>query len=141
MRALDPAREAGTLTGTYNAVGPWRKESLEDVLAACLEAAKDLTPEAAKAKVTFVWADEDFLREQLAELEEEARPLWFPEDQIPFEKVDSSKALAAGLRFRSSFDTARDTLRWARTQDEELGAGFEPDAEKALINAWESGSK
>ena len=137
VRALDPAREGGTLTGTHNAVGPGREESLEDVLAACLEAAKDLTPEAAKAKVTFVWADENFLRERLAELEEEARPLWFPEDQIPFEKVDSSKALAAGLRFRSSFDTARDTLRWARTQDEELGAGFEPDAEKALINAWE----
>ena len=142
VRSLDPARETGTLTGSYNAVGPGREERLEAVLAACLEAAK-LEPEAAdKAKneaedITFVWADEDFLREQLAELEEEARPLWFPEDQIPFAKVDSSKALAAGLRFRSSYETAKDTLLWARTRDEGLEAGSEPDAEKELIAAWE----
>jgi len=107
--SLEPA--TGTLTGTYNAVGPGRQESLRDVLAACLAAARNFGPEVS-SEVTCVWADEAFLRRRLAEVEEEARPLWFPEAQIPFAAVDSSRAAAAGLRFRPSFETARDTLRW-----------------------------
>ena len=56
------------------------------------------------------------MREQLSEVTEEERPLWFPEDQIPFKTVDSSKALEAGLRFRSAEETARDTLAWGALQ-------------------------
>ena len=136
VRALDPAAETGTLTGTFNAVGPGREESLEEVLNACLEAAKDVLGHDAAEDVRFAWADEQFLRERLANTEEEARPLWFPEDQIPFAKVESSRALAAGLSFRSSFDTARDTLLWARLQDERFEAGFAPEVEKKLLEAW-----
>ena len=69
---------------------------------------------------------------------EEERPLWFPEDQIPFDAVDSSKALAAGLSFRSVDETIRDTLEWVRTrpQEERLKAGFHPDFERELLRRW-----
>jgi 2'-hydroxyisoflavone reductase len=53
---------------------------------------------------------EDVLRSRLADLDDEQRPLWYPEDQIPQAGIDSSAALAAGLRFRSAEDTARDAL-------------------------------
>jgi len=46
----------------------------------------------------------------LADLDDEQRPLWYPEDQIPQAGIDSSAALATGLRFRSAEDTARDSL-------------------------------
>lgn len=138
MCSLEPA--TGTLTGTCNAVGPGRQESLRDVLAACLAAARDFGPEVSR-EVTCVWADEAFLRRKLAEVEEEARPLWFPEAQIPFAAVDSSRALAAGLRFRPSFETASDTLRWRNAQTEALQAGFSSAFENALLGAWEQAAR
>ncbi len=135
VRSLDPAH-ASPLTGVYNAVGPGREDSLKDVLDACLRAAREVTDNSPQTDVDLVWAGEDFLREQLTHVEEEARPLWFPEDQIPFAKVDSSKALARGLQFRSSFDTAKDTLLWRKAQDKTLQAGFSSEFETQLLEAW-----
>jgi 2'-hydroxyisoflavone reductase len=91
--------------GTYNTVGPGRPDRLEDVLAACLVAAGGRPGD-----VELVWTAEDVLREAMKDVEEEDRPLWFPEDQIPQRAIDSSKALAAGLTFRPAVDTARDVL-------------------------------
>ncbi len=133
VRSLDPTTTP--LTGTYNAVGPGRAERLSDVLSACLGAAKEVA-ELDTSDVELVWAGEDFLREQLAEVEEEARPLWFPEDQIPFDKVDSSKALASGLHFRATYDTAKDTLLWANARGGDLKAGFSPEFEQQLTGRW-----
>lgn len=133
VRSLDPA--STPLTGTYNTVGPGRAERLSDVLAACLEAARDVAGLDAP-NTELVWAGEGFLREQLAEVEEEARPLWFPEDQIPFDKVDSSKALATGLHFRATYNTAKDTLLWAKARGKTLKAGFSPEFEQVLIKRW-----
>jgi 2'-hydroxyisoflavone reductase len=86
------------------------------------------------------WVAEDFLRKQLREMPEEERPLWFPEDQIPFQKVDSSKALAAGLTFRPAYETARDTLAWIRSRPggPELGAGFSLVRERELFRRWQA---
>ena len=130
--ALEP--RGGPLTGTFNAVGPGRRESLRDVLAACLQAAKDVV--GASGDPELVWAAEDFLAERLAGVEEEVRPLWFPEPQIPFAAVNSSAALAAGLRFRPSYETARDTLLWRQEQNEDLQAGFDAAQEAELLAAW-----
>ena len=94
--------------GVFNTVGPGRAEPLEEVLAACLTAAGG-----APGDVELDWRDEDGLRDRLAGVEEEQRPLWFPEDQIPQAAIDSTAAVRAGLRFRPALDTARDTLRWA----------------------------
>jgi 2'-hydroxyisoflavone reductase len=117
--------------GLFNGVGPGRtagQETVGDVLDACLRAAGG-----SPGDVEFVWADEDVMRTAMAaELpDEEQRPLWFPEDQIPQDAIDSSAALAAGLTFRTAEQTARDTLAWAGGR--ELSAGFTPALERALL--------
>lgn len=99
--------------GTYNAVGPERPESLRTVLEACLTAAGG-----EPGDLQLVAATEDVLRRRLTGVDEEERPLWFPEDQIPQLAIDSSAALAAGLVFRPALATAADTLAWARDNDE-----------------------
>jgi len=82
--------------------GPGRAEALGDVLAACRAAGGG----SAEPR----WVAEARLARAVAEVEEEARPLWFPEPQIPFAAVDASRALAAGLAFRPTLETARETL-------------------------------
>ncbi|MBA8792558.1 2'-hydroxyisoflavone reductase [Friedmanniella endophytica] len=100
--------------GTYNTVGPCRPDPLRQVLLACLEAAGGGPDD-----VELVTArDEDALRAQLASVDEEERPLWYPEDQIPQVAIDSAKAAAAGLVFRSARETAADILRWAEEAGE-----------------------
>ena len=94
--------------GTYNTVGPGRADRLGDVLRDCLTAAGGT-----EGDVELRWTAEDRLRDLLAGVEEEQRPLWFPEDQIPQAAIDSTAALRAGLRFRPALDTARETLEWA----------------------------
>ena len=94
--------------GTFNTVGPGRADPLADVVGACLTAAGG-----APGDVEFRWIAEDRLRTALAGVEEEQRPLWFPEDQIPQDSIDSTAALRAGLVFRPVADTARETLEWA----------------------------
>ena len=88
--------------------------------------------------VEMTWAAEEFLREQLRGMPEEERPLWFPEDQIPFQNVDASKALSAGLTFRPASETASDTLAWVRSRPggPELGAGFSADFEREVLRRW-----
>lgn len=119
-------------SGPFNAVGPGRRDTLGEVLDACLVAAGG-----SPGAVEVVWADEDRLREQLADVPEEHRPLWFPEDQIPQDAVDSSAALAAGLSFRPVVETARDTLQWAwdHALDDGLAAGLTVEQEQALLRA------
>ncbi len=97
--------------GTFNTVGPGRPETLRTVLAASLAAAGG-----AEGDITWVIGREDPLRQALTDIDEEDRPLWFPEDQIPQEAIDSSAALAAGLSFRSADLTAAETL--ARAEEE-----------------------
>jgi 2'-hydroxyisoflavone reductase len=128
---------AAKSSGTFNAVGPGRRISLSEVLRACLKAAGDETG-VGEREVRITHADEGFLRSHLSGFPEEERPLWFPEDQIPFEAVDSSRALAAGLRFRSAEETARDTLAWVRSrpQDAGLRAGFSPAFEDEVLGRW-----
>ena len=120
--------------GVFNTVGPGRAAPCAQVLAAWLRAAGGSAGE-----VDLVWAAEGFLRAELADVEEEQRPLWYPEDQIPQAAVDSSAALAAGLTFRPTDDTARDALADARGSGE---PGLDTDAfavrERSLLAAWEA---
>jgi 2'-hydroxyisoflavone reductase len=120
--------------GVFNTVGPGRPDTLAEVLGACLRAAGGTDGE-----VEPVWVDEGFLRSRLTDLEEERRPLWYPEDQIPQAGLDSSAAVAAGLTFRPAEETARDTLAWARDDDSD---GLDTEAfaarERALLDDWTS---
>jgi len=49
--------------------------------------------------------------------------------------VDASRALAAGLAFRPTLETARETLAWARAEPREGGlrAGLPAAVERALL--------
>ena len=106
--------------GTFNTVGPGRPDSLWSVIEACCTAAGVEPDDLDFVDVT----DEDLLRDRLSEVDEEERPLWYPEDQIPQAAIDSSAAQAAGLRFRPAAMTAADTLQWA----EEAGAAALTDS-------------
>ena len=81
-------------------------------------------------------ADEDLLRDRLSEVDEEERPLWYPEDQIPQEAIESSAAQAAGLRFRPAAMTAADTLHWAEGAGEPaLTDSFLPTSKRSRWSA------
>lgn len=95
--------------GTYNAVGPGRPDTLREVLDACVVAAGG----GSLADVDVAYAPEDLMRRKLLGVDEEERPLWFPEDQIPQLAIDSTRALEAGLAFSSPLALATDTLAWA----------------------------
>lgn len=100
------------------------------MLAECLRAAGGRDGD-----VEPVSVGEGFLRAQLHDLDDERRPLWYPEDQIPQAGIDSSAALAAGLEFRSAEETARDCVAGT-----EGAGGLDPAAfalrEHALLGAW-----
>lgn len=99
--------------GTFNTVGPGRPDTLRQVVDACLAVLGAGPEDIELVPVT----DEAYLDAALTDWEQEERPLWYPEDQIPQDAIDSSAALAAGLVFRSAADTAAETLEWAHQND------------------------
>ncbi|MCD2189672.1 NAD-dependent epimerase/dehydratase family protein [Actinomycetospora soli] len=117
------------LAGVFDTVGPGRAQPLSAVLEECVVAAGGRPGD-----VEWAWADEDYLRTSLRDVDEEARPLWFPEDQIPQDAIDASAALQAGLRFRPAVETARDVLEQAAGRWD-LAAGFDAAREAALVRA------
>ncbi len=119
--------------GVFNAVGPGREEPVGEVLAACARAAG-----AGPGDVEWVWADETFTAGQLAGVTDEQRPLWFPEPQIPQAAIDSSAAVAAGLRFRPAEETAAAVLAEVREQGrlDDLAAGWPAEREAELVRRW-----
>jgi len=121
---------AGGRGGTYNAVGPGRPDTLREVLDGCVVAAGGTW----LADLDTVVAPEGLMRRRLLGVDEEERPLWFPEDQIPQLAIDSSKALAAGLVFSSPLDLATGTLAWAREAGEPaLTDGLFAELEPQLV--------
>lgn len=115
--------------GLFNGVGPGRPDSVGEVLDACLRAVGG-----SHGGVELVWADEGTMQAELAAAlpDQEQRPLWFPEDQIPQDAIDSSAALAAGLTFRSAEETARGAFE--QVGDRDLAAGFDPELERRLLS-------
>jgi 2'-hydroxyisoflavone reductase len=89
------------------------------------------------AGANVVWVDDSFLQEHgVGEWME--LPLWISDPAFSsLDKVDVSKALAAGLTFRPVADTVRDTAEWdASRGDYEPGAGLAPERERELLAAW-----
>jgi len=114
--------------GIYNATGP----DYELTLGAMLHACKQVSG----SDATFTWAAVEFLKENnVAEWSD--MPVWVPDnaESAGFSRVDVSKAIKAGLKFRPLEDTVRDTLAWANTRpvDHEWRAGLKPEREQELL--------
>jgi 2'-hydroxyisoflavone reductase len=118
--------EGGT-TGVFNADGPAGPITMAEALNACAGAA-GTAPQ-------VEWVDEAFLLDHKVE-PWMGLPLWIPEDD--------PRAVAAGLTFRPTAETAADTLAWelARTPGPlgDLWAGIPREQERELLAAWRSGT-
>ena len=127
-------------TGTFNATGPERPLTMEELLAA-IKAATG-------SDARFVWVGEKFLLEAGVQPWSQL-PLWLAPNADPahagFLSADVSSALRAGLGFRPLAETVRDTLRWAEGDDraavKDYGvgvprAGLDLEREAELLDAW-----
>lgn len=111
--------------GTFNAVGPTL--TMERVLDECRRVAG--------GAARLVWAPAERLLEagvgQWLEL-----PLWLVDAEYAgMQRVDVSRAVAAGLRPRPLADTIADTLEWARSGETPVAppAGLDRDRERELL--------
>jgi 2'-hydroxyisoflavone reductase len=116
-------------SGIYNATGPDRELTIGELLDAC----KLVSGSGA----AFHWASREFLEEHDVQPWSDM-PVWIPdteEGMEGFSRVDVSKAIDAGLKFRPLEDTIRDTIAWAemRPENHEWRAGLNPDREQILL--------
>jgi 2'-hydroxyisoflavone reductase len=87
---------------------------------------------------TFTWVDRGFLESQDIKRWSGPRslPLWLPLPEFAgFATRDTSPARNCGLTVRTISETARDTLRWARTTSGPV-TGLTADEESAALKAW-----
>ncbi len=92
--------------------------------------------------VSFTWVDWDFLAEREL-LPQNPLPFWQPPRgrYLNYGRMDSSRAIAAGLRFRPLAVTATQTLDWHRNR-ETLGSYqlrvFSRDVEARVLSEWKA---
>jgi 2'-hydroxyisoflavone reductase len=117
-------------SGIYNATGP----DYELTIGRLLEVSKQVSG----SDANFRWASVDFLNQNKVEAWSDM-PTWVPDDEegAGFSRVDVSKAINAGLRFRPLEETVRDTLAWAQTRspDHEWRAGLTAEREVEVLAA------
>lgn len=117
-------------SGIYNATGPNYPLTFGKLLEVC----KQVTGSDAR----FIWVPAEFLKQHnVAEWSD--MPVWIPdtEENQGFSRVDVSKAIEAGLKFRPLEETVRDTLIWAQTRpaDHEWRAGLTAEREAEVLAA------
>ena len=115
-------------SGIYNATGPDYELMMGEFLDACKLVSGSVA--------AFHWASVEFLQEhEVAPWSD--MPVWIPdtEEDAGFSRVDVSRAINAGLRFRPLEETIRDTIAWAETrpEDHRWRAGLDPTKEKILL--------
>jgi 2'-hydroxyisoflavone reductase len=117
-------------SGVYNATGP----AYELTIGKLLEVSKQVTG----SDANFRWASVEFLNRHKVEAWSDM-PTWVPEDEegVGFSRVDVSKSIAAGLKFRPLEETVRDTLAWAQTRaaDHQWRAGLTAEREAEILAA------
>jgi 2'-hydroxyisoflavone reductase len=117
-------------SGIFNATGP----DYELTMGAMLETCKQIS----NSDADFKWASVEFLaRHEVAPWSD--MPVWIPntEEDAGFSRVDISKAIKAGLKFRPLEETVRDTLEWVATRpsDREWRAGLSAEKEEKVLAA------
>jgi 2'-hydroxyisoflavone reductase len=121
-------------SGIYNATGPDHELTFGTMLEICKQVSG--------SDATFHWASAEFLKaHNIAEWSD--IPVWVPDndENRGFSRVDVSKAIQAGLRFRPLEETVRDTLTWAGTRpaDHEWRAGLTKEKEAEALAALKGG--
>ncbi len=101
----------------------------------------DACRDACHSDVSFTWIDDmAFLAENvdLQSREFGAIPMAIPPEFAHIMTIKSDKALAEGMVFRSSLNTARDVLAWDKTRlaDEQRVAGLTIEQENLLLEKW-----
>ena len=118
-------------SGIYNATGP----DYDLTIGRLLEVSKGVSGSEANVH----WASVEFLNQNKVEAWSDM-PTWVPDDEegAGFSRVNVSKAIEAGLRFRPLEETVRDTLEWAQTRppDHQWRAGLTPEREAQVLAAW-----
>jgi 2'-hydroxyisoflavone reductase len=116
-------------SGIYNATGP----DYELTFGTMLETCKQVSG----SNANIHWASVEFLKENNVQ-EWSDMPVWVPdnEESQGFSRMNISKGIKAGMKFRPLEDTVRDTLTWANTRpaDHEWRAGLQSEREQELIN-------
>ena len=115
----------GARTGTYNTVRP--PVPMAEVLQACI----DVTATGA----TLTWVDEDFLPNRQVTYWSDL-PIWLPREHNGMLQVDPSRAVAAGMTFRTLEDTVRATWQWDRARTDAGPAGLSVEREREVLAAW-----
>ncbi|MCM3538704.1 NAD-dependent epimerase/dehydratase family protein [Priestia endophytica] len=131
------------IMGTFNAVGPDRTLTMEQLLEECKKVSK--------SDATFTWVTEKFLLNNNVEAWREM-PLWLPEEYpLPgapkpwngFLAVNNKKAINRGLTFCSLSETLKSILEWERNRlkEDERKAGMDRQRENHLLKLWHESSK
>jgi 2'-hydroxyisoflavone reductase len=117
-------------SGIYNATGPDYELTIGRLL--------DVSKQVSGSDANFKWANVEFLNQNKVEAWSDM-PTWIPDDEegVGFSRIDVSKAIAAGLRFRPLEETVRATLAWANTRpaDHEWRAGLSAEREAQVLAA------
>lgn len=118
-----------SITGTFNTCTPPGSFKMGDMLDDCLKVTDaDMNPN---------WVSTDFLNEHDVRL-----PIWEDPsgEMASLLRVESSRAEAAGLKFRPTRETARDTVSWWKTLPAErtasMRAGLSAEREAELLDLW-----
>jgi nucleoside-diphosphate-sugar epimerase len=115
-------------SGVYNATGPDYELTMGKIL--------NVSKQVSGSNANFKWASVEFLNQNNVAPWSDM-PAWAPEDEegAGFARLDISKAIRAGLRFRPLEETIRDTLEWAGTRpaDHAWKAGLTPEREAEVL--------
>ena len=117
-------------SGIFNVTGP----DYELTIGKLLEVSKQVSG----SDANFRWAPLEFLKQHNVE-EWSDMPTWVPdiEENQGFARMNISKAMQAGLKFRSLEETIRDTLEWVKTRPpgHEWRAGLTAEREAEVLAA------
>jgi 2'-hydroxyisoflavone reductase len=122
------------VAGTFNIATPPRRHSLQELL--------QTSAAAGAASLDVAWCDDAFIQEHglVVTEQDDPFPLVVP-DEPNGHLFDTSRAVAAGLSFRSLAETVADTLAWDRDRGvDELTAGLTSAREGELLAALDAAS-
>jgi len=115
-------------SGVYNATGPAHELTMGNLL--------EVSKQVSGSDADFKWASVEFLNQNKVEAWSDM-PAWIPDDEegAGFARIDISKAIHVGLKFRPLEETVRDTLEWAKTRpvDHEWKAGLTAEREAEVL--------